>query len=94
MDSDAHSARIREVVIRLLNTNDNSNFVNKANDREEFATTTAQGNDLGFLSGSGGLGLMLGRPIDGTSSNCDDKSRAAENAHRVIVVRVTIETSC
>ena len=93
MDSGLHSAGIRVVIIRLLNTNSNSDFVNKANDRLEFATTTAQGNDLGFHSGSGGLGLKLVRPIDGTSGNCDDVSHAAVYAHRVIVVLITVETS-
>ena len=93
MDCDMHSAGIGVILIGLPDANGNTNFVNKANDRQEIATTTAQGNDLGFHSGGGGLGLKLGRPIDRTSGNCDDVSHTAAYAHRVIVVLVTVETS-
>jgi hypothetical protein len=93
IDSDVHSAGIGIVVIRLLNTNGNTNFVNEGNDGQELAATTTQGNDLSFHSGSGCLGLKFGRPIDGTACNCDDIAHATAYTHGVIIVLVSVETS-
>jgi hypothetical protein len=59
VDSDMHGAGIRVIVIWLLNTNGNTNFINKGNDGQEFAATTSQGNDLSFHSRSSRLSLKL-----------------------------------
>ncbi len=93
VNSDVHSAGIGVVVIRILNTNGNTNFINKGNDDgQEFTATTSQGNDLCFHGGSGCLGLKIGRPKDGASGNCNDIDRATAHTNGVIVVLIAIET--
>ena len=59
------------------------------NDMKEFTTTTCYGMTLASIVS--GLGLELGRPIDGTSSNGKDVSCAAADARRVIVILVTVQ---
>ncbi len=69
VDSYVHSAWTGMVVIRFLNTDGNTNFVNEGDDGQEFAATNSQGNDLTFHGGSGCLGLKFGRLKDGTYGN-------------------------
>ncbi len=92
VNSDMHSAGIGFIVIRILDTNGNANFINEGNDGQEFAATTSQGNDPCFHGGSGCLGLKFGRPKDGASDNCNDIARATVHTNRVIVVLIAIET--
>jgi hypothetical protein len=92
VDSYMHSAEIGVIVIWLLNTNGNTNFINKGNNWQKFAATTSQGNDLCFHSRNSCLSLKFRRPVDRTSCNCNDISCATLNAYGVIVVLIAIET--
>jgi hypothetical protein len=47
------------VIIGFLNSDGNTDFVNKGNDGQEFAATTSQCNYLSFHGGSGCLGLKF-----------------------------------
>ena len=95
VNSDVHSAGIGVVVIRILDTNGNANFINEGNDGQGLwhqlpkAMISASMVEVAVLVSS----LDYQKIKDGASGNCNGIARATAHTNGVIVVLIAIETS-